>query len=263
MVYSAACWLPFQVEMQLQEPCLPLHSIAANISGAAQPGWRLLLLVNLLRLLLDIFCSSCAKTKKKSGRNVTNLEWGWVTRHRCWVSRSVTQSLPLLFFFLAALISLSPFSMCVSTFPYFWWISKRKSSPSSEFVGVQGASRRSLRLPVLSVPHGSPLPSNSLIEDFSMCHPAFSVPGLVDANVAGMSDFPPTPLQSLQESSTQTKQQQAAGSNSSPEYRKLAAESHMFAIPCVCTRVRVCFVFGISLCGKLNGMSRQILMLLE
>lgn len=103
----------------------------------------------------------------------------------------------------------------------------------------------------------------SLIKDFSLCHPAFSVPGLVDANVAGMSDFPLTPLQPLQESSAQTKQQQAAGSNSSPEYRKLAAESHMFAIPCVCLRVRVCIVFAISLCGKITGMSRQILMLLE
>lgn len=247
MVYSAACWLPFHVKMQLEELCLPFHSSRAEVVASCEPA----------SATFRHFCRSCAKPKK-SGRNVTNLVWGWVTRHRCWVSRSVTQSLSLPFFGRSqeAAPSLSPFSMCVSTFPFFWWISKRKSS---KYVGVQGASRRSLRLPVLSVPHGSP--PNSFIEDFSTCHPAFSVPGLVDANVAGMSDFPLTPLQSLQESSMQTKQQQAAGSNSSPEYRKLAAESHMFAIPCVCTRVRVCFVF--SLCGKLNGMSRQTLMLLE
>lgn len=64
------------------------------------------------------------------------------------------------------------------------------------------------------------LSPHSLIEDFSMCHPAFSLPGLADAIVAEISGFPLTPLQSLQESFTQTKQQQAAGSHSSPEYRK-------------------------------------------
>lgn len=113
MVYSAACWLPFHVKMQLQELCLPFHSIAANIADAAQPGWRLLLLVNLIRLLFRHFCSSCAKTKK-SGWNVTNLVWGWVTRHRCWVSRSVTQSLSLLFCPLSggSAISLSLFHVC-------------------------------------------------------------------------------------------------------------------------------------------------------
>lgn len=144
-----------------------------------------------------------------------------MNRHRCWVSRSVTHTLCHFFFghsLAAATASYSPSSFCA--FPFFWWVLKRKTSSSSKYVRAQGVSQRSLRLPVLSVPYGSPFPPHSLIEDFSMCHPAFSLPGLVDANVAEISGFPLTPLQSLQESFTQTKQQQAAGSHSSPEYGK-------------------------------------------
>lgn len=245
MVDSAACWLPFHVKMQLQElSSFPLHCCEYRRRSAARV--EVVASCEPPSATFRHFCSSCAKTIK-SGRNVTNLdEDGWPDTDV--VFREVWLSLCHFFFWLlsgGSAISLSLFHVSFHI-SIFWWISKRKSSPSSKYVGVQGASWRSLRLPLLSRPHGSPLPPNSLIEDLSMCHPAFSVPGLVDANVAGMSDFPLTPLQSLQESSAQTKQQQAAGSNSSPEYRKLAAESHMFAIPCVCTRVRVCFVFGIS-----------------
>lgn len=77
MVYSAACWLPFHVKMQLEELCLPFHSIAANIGGAAQPGWRLLLLVNLLRLLWDIFAAAVQKQKNLVEMWPALFEDGW------------------------------------------------------------------------------------------------------------------------------------------------------------------------------------------
>lgn len=128
--------------------------------------------------------------------------------------------------------------VCVCMFPFLSWILKRKTFWS------QGAPQEVLRLPVLSEPYGSPFPPHSLIEDLSMCHAAFSLPGPADANVAEISDFPLTPLQSLLESFTQTKQQQAAGSNLSPEYRKTCS-----GITHVCNRIhmraRVCFVFGL------------------
>lgn len=94
------------------------------------------------------------------------------------------------------------------------------------------------------------LSPRSLIEDFSMCLPAFSLPGPADANVAEISDFPLTPFKSLQERFTQTKQQQAAGSNSSPKYRKTCSDItrvcnpvnlHAYAcICCICYSVYIC-----------------------
>lgn len=77
-------------------------------------------------------------------------------------------------------------------------------------------------------------PPNSLIEDFSMCHPEFSLPVPADANVDEISDFPLTPLPSLQESFTQSKQQLTAGSKSSPEHRKTCS-----GITHVCNPVRL------------------------
>lgn len=264
MVYSAACWLSFRVKMQLEELCLPFHSIAANIGVAAQPGWRLLPLVNLLRLLLDIFAEAVQKQENLVEMWPTLFEDGWPDTDVGF--REVWLSLCHFFFWPlsgSSAIFLSLFHVCFHI-SIFLVIIKEEIIPIIQVRRGAGSLTKEpktssfIRTTWLNSP-----PPNSSIEDFSTCYPAFSVPGLVDANVAGMSDFPLTPLQSLQESSAQTKQQQAAGSNSSPEYRKLAAESHMFAIPCVCTRVRVCFVFGISLCGKFNKMSRQTLVLLE
>lgn len=92
-------------------------------------------------------------------------------------------------------------------------------------------------------------PSHSLIEDFSVCHPAFSVPGLVDANVAGMSEFPVTPLQDSlcrralhkPNNNKQWDQIQAPNTGNLQQYHT-CLQSHLFA----CVRM---YVLGLALAG--------------